>query len=273
MALGGIGPLRGSREGLGKDEATRNVRRIIRRLLANLGLGSALGLLRRRRSAGQASWRAQLERDEVRSLLSSDPRLSAILKLARAANAVLFCHTVLLNTDQRDKMPDIRQRINAFLYVSAILFEAIELAKTQSALLKDVDGWQEEFVPLFRDRNVQQLTATILKRIRNQGVFHFGDDEIVQAVQRMESDHFVFVAGSGQSSGGAYYVLPDEALLHAALGITGGEEDLVERLERLISRVAKMAAAFTGAADRVISVVLHEQGWRVVGAEGETETT
>ena len=91
--------------------------------------------------------------------IRSDPQFRTVLRLARATNAVRFCQLLLIEERDGDRPGTERLRLNAFLYLSSILFEAIEFAKAASKDLKDIPEFQAHFVPLFRDKKVQELTG------------------------------------------------------------------------------------------------------------------
>jgi hypothetical protein len=197
--------------------------------------------------------------------IKRDPTFRAAFKLARATNAVLFCQLLLLENRVGDEPATQRLRLNAFLYLSALLFEAIEFAKTASKDLRHLAEFQSKFVPLFRNPEIQDVTAKVLKKLRNFGVFHFGDDAVPDALLSLDRDTYTFLHGRSSAIGDVYYGLADEALIHGALGLQGTPSEIETQLRSFITAVADLSAQFTEAADHVISAVLALDAWKPRG--------
>ena len=188
------------------------------------------------------------------------PAFRAVIRLGRAGNAVAFCHRLLLQEHSEDTPAVQRERLNALLYVAAVLFEGIEAAKKLSKDLKDFEAFQQHFVPLFRDADVQELLTGALKPIRNQGVFHFSDEAIPEQLDAMDSDEVTLLIGKGHRSGDTYFALADVALLNGALGVEGDLEGVYAQLRPLLKRIADLSARFAEGVDHLVSEVVDSIG-------------
>jgi hypothetical protein len=189
-----------------------------------------------------------------------------VIRLGRAANAVRFCQYILLKRQQESTPSVQRERLNAFLYVCAVLFEGMEAAKKASKDLKMFKAFQEKFVPLFRDPSVQTLLTETLKPVRNQGVFHFSDDAIPSHLDGLSESSVTLVAGRGPAAGDSYVALADVALLYGALGVSGTLDEVYHQLRPLLKDVADLSARFGDAyEDLMAEVVGADAGWQMIG--------
>lgn len=146
------------------------------------------------------------------------------MRLARATNAIRTCQYLLLE-EREEGFPELqRLRLNAFFYVGALLFEAFEFARSHSRRLKELDSFQERFVPLFRDDDLVGFISSPLKNLRNHGVFHFAGEPIPDALDSLDDDRVRFSIGEGSRAEKVYHFLADWAVLHASFEVPADPE-------------------------------------------------
>lgn len=212
-----------------------------------------------------SDWQIRLARDKFTPPLD-DPEFRTVVKLARAANAVLFCQLLLIEDRGKDSPQVQRIRMNALLYLCPLLYELFDLARVHVGRdLRNYPAFEQHFRPIFRDRSTTDLLEGPLKRVRNEGVFHFSSDSIPNGLAGLERETFNFLVADGKSVEGTYHSLADEAVVHAGFGVNGTTEEIYEQLRLVIKQVADLSARFAEAAEQLIAEVLLAKGWELAG--------
>jgi len=201
----------------------------------------------------------------------SDPAFQSIVVLSRAVNAIRFSVSALISIEGDNSPAALMQRINSFLYSSALLFEAFKhVQQTRDALAK-YSKYKATLGVLLDDKEVVYLRKK-LDPLRNQGVFHFNKDFIPKRVARLPVDSdgwYRFGRGRGSSAGLSYYDLSDRALLHAIVG--GSDDEFQARYEVLQRKMTKILNKFIDGADQLIDSALQENGWTVRVIDGDAD--
>lgn len=240
---------------------TGSIRRaLIAAILSGLLAGMALWSRSRKRRDKTTHWRITLPQTAFH-LLMQDPEFREVVKLARAANAVLFCQLLLIE-EAADTAQRQRIRMNAFLYLCPVLYEALDYARNHLGKhLRHYTQFTAKFQPLFKDKRVWEFHDRVLKTVRNQGVFHFSSEGIPNGLAGLDRDSYDFVIADGQRVADVYHVLADEAVVHAGFGVSGTREDVVRDLRPLIQEAARLSTRFSEAAESLIAEVLLAKGW------------
>jgi hypothetical protein len=197
-----------------------------------------------------------------------DPAFQSVVALSRAVNALRFSASALIDVEGDNSPAAVRQRINSFLYSSALLFEAFRLVERTRKSLAKYSKYQTTLGVLLDDDKVTDVRKKI-DPLRNRGVFHFDQSFIPKRVS-VESDGWCrFGQGRGPSAGSSYYDLADRALLEAFVG--GPAEEFKVRYDVLVQDTATILNKFVDGADQLIKSALLENGWIVRDVDGDPD--
>lgn len=211
------------------------------------------------------SWELRCSEEKFEDL-RNDERFWAILTLARTMNALRFCQTAFFHLPDEDTPSARRQRINSFVFTGAVLYAALEFARTLGKYFRHLPVYGEGIGSLLRDRAVRRFRDTSLYRLRNKFVFHFDEDVAPQALQGFQKPPYIFDSGQGPKIGNAYYDLADSASLYFLLMEEDDDQLSAEELEKavearfrdLTGRMSDLSGRFGAAADELIAAGLKE---------------
>ena len=190
-----------------------------------------------------------------------DASFRAVVTLARIVNALNFAGYAMYAVENVDSPAATRQRLNAFLYVGATLFEAIDFLDRARKDLTRYSAFRERLAPLIDEPAARTLYKNRLSKLRNRGVFHF-DPTFVPKTPGAEADgYYVFVKGRSLKSGETYYLLPDHSLLNGVIGVTPSHSEFSERARDLMHQTTRLMTGFIGAADELINEALDHPDW------------
>ena len=239
-----------------------NPQKLIKPHWSNQWLTSKVQLGRGRdkvQDSGGASWEVVCDGATFESQ-RLEPAFQSVVALSRAVNALRFSASALIDVEGDNSPTALRQRINSFLYSSALLFEAFELVERTRNSLAKYSKYQVTLGALLDDEKVADVRKKIAP-LRNRGVFHFDPSFIPKRVS-VESDGWCrFGQGRGLSVGSSYYDLSDRALLEAFVG--GPAEEFKVRYDVLVRDTTTILFKFVDGADRLIESALLENGWIV----------
>jgi len=205
------------------------------------------------------TWRVIADQSEY-AKQAADERFIHLLALARCVNALRFSASVLTPVQGHDRQAAVRTRINSFLHTAAILFEGGRLAESLARHFR-TDPAFALMAELLADRDVTTLFAETLKPVRDGFVFHYGPENIREALERNEEDEPVFVLGRGDQ---AYYQLADLVVVRTMIQTPQSEAERDASYAEVLKAVADLGVRFARAADRLIAPVLLQMGWRMV---------
>lgn len=206
-------------------------------------------------------WQLEQDGEAVRNLVG-DPLFRELVKLGRAVNSLRTCQYLLLEEREGDFPVTKRLRMTAFLYTAALLRESCEFIRN-SPHLNELDHYDEWFTPLFGDDEIREFIDGPLRDLRNQGVFHFGDESIPNAVAELEDETVVFQIGEADETGKVYHFLSDWAVLHAALDVPPAPEEAIACVRKFVERVRDLSVKVTRGADWLIAEGAKATGWRL----------
>jgi len=214
-----------------------------------------------------AGWEVVCDRATFESQ-KLDPAFRSVVALSRVVNALRFSASALIDVEGDNSPAAERQRINSFLYSSALLFEAFGLIERTRDTLATYSKYQGTLGVLLDDKKVADVRKQIAP-LRNRGVFHFDPSFIPKRVS-VESDGWCrFGQGRGLSAGSSYYDLADRALLEAFVG--GPAEEFKVRYDALVRDTTTILIKFVNGADRLIESALLENGWIVRDVDGDPD--
>ncbi|MDB4890452.1 MAG: hypothetical protein JWL61_2307 [Gemmatimonadetes bacterium] len=202
----------------------------------------------------------------------ADPSFSAVLTLGRIVNALSFAGYAMRPVQDTDTPAAFRQRLNAFMYIGATLFEAVEFLDRVRTDLHPYSSATRELFPLIDEPAMRELLAKRLKPLRNRAVFHF-DSTFVPKTPGAEIDgDYVFLNGLSDKSGEAYYDLADRSVMNTIIGVGPTHEEFDARSRALMIQASSMMRRFIGAANDVIHEALDHPDWEVERMDDEGES-
>lgn len=210
--------------------------------------------------ADERSWQIACAGDHF-DTWRDDASFRAVVTLARIVNALNFAGYVTYGVENADSPAATRQRMNAFLYVAATLFEAIDFVDRVRGDLVRYAAFTERLAPLVDEPTARALHKERLAKLRNRGVFHF-DPTFVPRKPDAEADgYYVFVKGRSMKSGETYYDLPDRSLLNSVIGVTPSHTEFSQRARSLMHETTRLMTGFIGAANELINEALDHADW------------
>lgn len=197
------------------------------------------------------------------SALRGQPDFHQLIALARWANAYRFVQASIPKP-LRQTPAGNRQKINAILFLSALLYEGWELIKRMNRHYHTYDAWKTGFGPIRKDGRFKQLVQTRLRPLRSQAVFHFFHDEVGQRLAEHEPDGpVVFTSSRGNKSLQAHYEFADLIAIRTLCVDAGPTADaLLAQAEDIGEQIAQLGPAFRDAADALITEALQRMGFK-----------
>jgi len=120
-------------------------------------LGAAVQSLHAKMTNPRAScWEIVCPKGKFEALRSYE-RFWAILTLSRIVNALSFCHVSGTEGGCGDTPSVRRQRSNAFLFASSVLYEGLEVAETLGRHFRDLNSFRNGFAILMAERETDQV--------------------------------------------------------------------------------------------------------------------
>jgi hypothetical protein len=158
------------------------------------------------------AWRVAASQSQF-AALSADPRFNAVLTLGRIANSIRFA--VAAAEDQRghESPAATRQHTSSFLYLCAVLFEALEFIKRSGKDFKALTAYREGLGALAAEQSVRDLQSTILRPLRNQAIYHHDDHVMPEGIKGFRYEQYVIASGQGTRLFDVFYELSDIAVI------------------------------------------------------------
>lgn len=206
-------------------------------------------------------WSIGIPRERFESLRGEESFRQAIA-LGRFLNSFRFVQDSFLQS-HRDQPAGARQRITGFLFMAGVLYEGLELIKRMARHFRHFEAWKREMSPILRDQLFERLFSKSLQPLRNQAVFHFREDSVVEPLRHCDLDELVFVAGFEDRRGELFYELSDLLALDLFVDEHGSTSQQLARAEALMVRTTAFAIELAGAAEAVLYEYVQSNGFRV----------
>ena len=206
-------------------------------------------------------WSIRIPRERFESLRGEESFRQA-LALGRFLNSFRFVQDSFLQ-GQRDQPAGARQRITGFFFLAGVLYEGLELIKRMAKHFRHLDAWKREMSPILQDQLFDRLFAKSLHPLRNQAVFHFTEDSVVEPLRHCNSDELVFVAGFEDRNGELFYDLSDMLALDLFIDEHGSQDHQLARAKVLMDRTTELAILLTRAAEGVLNEYVQSNGFTV----------
>ncbi len=195
--------------------------------------------------------------------LRTQPDFQQLVALARWANAY---RSIIVAFPKRPKNTPAghRQRINAILFLSALLYEGWALVKRMGQHYHTYDAWKNGLGPMLKDRRFVRLVENQLGPLRSQTVFHFLEHETARRLAEHEPDGpVIFLSTRGTRSLEASYDLADLVALRTLCGDPAASAwELFTQAENIGAQIAQLARPFTKSADELIAEALPRMGFK-----------
>ena len=193
-----------------------------------------------------------------------NPGFHQLLGLARITNTIRFAHGAVVRVEQETSPADERQRLSSFLYLAALLFEALKLSRTVGKHFQDFSSFRNGFAKLHSDPDVEELRTNVLDRIRNTAVFHLDQGVIPTGLELLQPlTEFVFLSARDLSNGEIYYRLADQAVVHYIVGDSADTPEFTEKFKSILQRTTDLSIRFSACADELITEYLISHSWSV----------
>lgn len=152
-----------------------------------------------------------------------------------------------------------------FLFASSVLYEGFLLVEKLGKYYNKLDSFKNGFGKLLRDKKIQTLRNTVLKRARNKFVFHFDKDVAKESLSNFDVPVINFASGVGKSSGEMYFVLADELSINYFLQPKKNESDnsLKKRFIQILEDTTAIMGTFSESAEVLMADVLEKKGFTV----------
>ncbi|MEX1185918.1 MAG: hypothetical protein WEA80_04955 [Gemmatimonadaceae bacterium] len=183
--------------------------------------------------------------------------------LARITNSIRFSVGAAFDRHGDPAPASNRQRIGSFLYLGALLYEALRFADRLGEHFRDHETFRIDFVPLLNDQRVQDLREGVLKRLRNRAIYHHDDDVMPEGLRDLVMPEYVFARGHGTGFMDLDYILPDILISKFALPELDVTRALTDQLAPVLRDVLMVGQRFALAADRLIDESTRKWGWKV----------
>lgn len=204
-------------------------------------------------------WSITIPKERFESL-RDDESFRQALALGRFLNSYRFVQDSFLQ-GHRDQPAGARQRITGFLIMAGVLYEGLELIKRMAKNFRHFEAWKREMGPILKDQLFDRLFSKSLQPLRNQAVFHFTEDAVVEPLRHCDLEELVFVAGFEDRRGELFYELSDLLALDLFIDENGSTSQQLGKAEALMVRTTEFAIQLTGAAESVLYEYVQSSGF------------
>jgi glycyl-tRNA synthetase beta subunit len=179
-----------------------------------------------------------------------DKKFAFVVALARAVNALNSAHSLMMNTTGRNDPAALRDRMNSYFFVSAILYETLILIRKMSSVYGRDKSFQDSLQMLLKDKTAKALEQSHLKATRHDAVFHYLPDRFEEAIAKTPMTECVFLSSFGQKKGSLHYTFAD--LIAAEIGVgtridnTSVVNDMMENTLTLVKQFIDHSENFIG---------------------------
>lgn len=192
----------------------------------------------------------------------TSPHFRRLVTLARIVNSLRFTEIAGVEQNHKEGPSPSRQRVSAFLYMAALLYEGLRFAKRIAKDFQGSPAYRTGFSELLRDPEVRSLRDGLLARLRNQAIYHHDDEVAELGLQLLNEPEYVFVSTSGRTNADFYYDLADLTVVRFAINEDLDRGEFYRRFKEEMERTVAVAFRFSECADRLIVEGLKDLGWK-----------
>lgn len=192
--------------------------------------------------------------------LRRDERFRQVLVLGRMLNSLRFLQCTFLSAADLKPPGDFRQRLNAFFFIVAVMYEGLILLKRMGKHFQGSNNWQHKIVPILRDGAFDRLFSASMGPLRNQAVFHFFEDALKEPLDGCDSKDFTVVAGSGRGQKEVFYELSDRLTLGLFIGKSVSTEEQTRHVITLMNQTLDLLKEIVEASESLIGEYCSSEG-------------
>jgi hypothetical protein len=209
---------------------------------------------------GETDWKIECD-GETFERCRRDDKFAYIVALARAVNALSFVHSAILHVGDADSPEATRERINSYLFASAILYEGIKLVKAMERTFLDDVEFQNGLRLTLRDKTARDIEQTHLNPARNHAVFHFLPHRFAGAINKANPKTCIFIAARGETRRDIHYPFADIVAAEILVGLSSDREEFYPKLKEAMVSTRDLLVRFTNDAETFISHHLDRWGF------------
>ncbi len=193
----------------------------------------------------------------------TDPKFAYVVALARVVNALNAAHSLMMSTEGRNTPAALRDRMNSYFFVSAILYESLKLIRAMSKVYGDDKSFETSLRLVLKDTSGQGLEQMHLKSVRHGGVFHFLPDRFAEAIAKTPMTNCVFASTLGEKRGNIHYAFADYVTAEMMVG-TRLDDNVV--VTQMMEKTLNLVKQFVEHSENFIADQLNGWGFEVLPA-------
>jgi len=190
----------------------------------------------------------------------SDKKFAYVVALARAVNAFNAAHALMVLTGDTDTPAAQRNKMNAYFFTSAVLYEALKLIRSMSAVFGKERNFQNSIQQLLKDKTALRVERTHLKAVRHDAVFHFVPDQFSKAIAATGMSDCVFTATRGTRPDDDHYEFADYIAAEIEIGGRLSDREVVTRM---MHDKLELVKQFVVRSQDFIAGELHSRGFKL----------
>jgi hypothetical protein len=201
----------------------------------------------------------------------SDPKFAYVVTLARTVNALNFVNSVMENVQNKHDPAARRDRLNSYLFGSAIMYEVLKLVRAMNKAFLDDPQFQNGLRMLLKDPTAQQIEQAHLNPARHQAVFHFIPETFAQVIASTKEIGAPFVSSNGRRRAKVNYVYADVVAAEILVGHSSNTEEFFSAMEGAMSKTKDLVVAFIDQAELFIAAHVNAWGFQREQSKREKE--
>jgi hypothetical protein len=168
---------------------------------------------------------------------------------------------LMMSTGSRNDPAAIRDRMNSYFFVSAILYETLRLIRKMSPVYGKDKSFQDSLQIVLKDKTAQALEQAHLKAARRDAVFHYVPDRFAEAIAKTPIPECMFASILGQRKGDIHYAFAD--MIAAEIGV-GTRIDNDVAVNDMMEKTLTLVKQFIDHSENFIKGQLNGWGFEVL---------
>ncbi len=198
-----------------------------------------------------------------------DEKFAYIVALARAVNALTFVRSVMSIPKDINTPAAKRDRLNSYLFGSAIMYEVLKLIRAMGKAFQDDDIYQRGLRTLLGDPTARQIEQDHLKTARHGAVFHFDVDAFRETIEKEIPNECLFAYGQEKKRIDRHYPYSDIVAAEILVGHPAGNGEFALILQDAVIKTDKLVEDFINHTEALILHYL--QLWRFGSRNAPTD--
>jgi hypothetical protein len=191
-----------------------------------------------------------------------DEKFAYIVALSRAVNALTFVRSVMSIPKDRNTAAARRDRLNSYLFGSALMYEVLKLVKVMNKSFQGDGIYQRGLHTLLGDPTARQIEQDHLKTARHGAVFHFDVDTFRETIEKEPLNECLFVSRQSKKRIDVHYSYSDIVAAEILVGHPAGNGEFSSVLQDAVTKTDRLVEDFTKQAEDLISYHLQQWGFR-----------